>query len=316
MTMVLLVPIMDAQDIQYSDKLSIRKNKIKKGDVILSSFELLGGLMLVEGELWNQKDSFVIDTGAPYLVINSDFYISNLDGVTAGGISGAASAQLIDIDQFSLGEYQVDDFSAFVMDLSHIEKVKNRKIKGLIGADILSNYEMLIDYDNKLLTMFKPRTTEYHTDVYPLDEIPFELYGHFPVISVKIGKKQYKLGIDTGAEVNLLNTASIDKEDFKNLGATVQSKKLHGVDKEKKTVACTKISNSMINGEVYDDMEFILTDISFLNNAYGIKLDGLLGFPFLKSKKFSINFKKKKLYVWGDFLDVDKQLPLTLSEKE
>ncbi|SMO64461.1 retropepsin-like aspartic protease [Solitalea koreensis] len=56
-----------------------------------------------------------------------------------------------------LGDLQVENFDAAVLDLSHIntayEKLGYEKVIGVIGSDILVKYRAVIDYANSTLTL-------------------------------------------------------------------------------------------------------------------------------------------------------------------
>jgi len=49
-------------------------------------------------------------------------------------------------------------------------------------------------------------------------------------------------------------------------------------------------------------MSYVVMDMEGMNSIYGIKLDGILGYPFLASQKFSINYADKMMYIWKDVL--------------
>ena len=46
-------------------------------------------------------------------------------------------------------------------------------------------------------------------------------------------------------------------------------------------------------------MKCIVKDMMHLNRTLRTKLDGLLGFEFLKQYKISINYRKNEMYIWN-----------------
>jgi len=127
--------------------------------------------------------------------------------------------------------------------------------------------------------------------------IQFRMNGHIPILIVKIGKKKYKFGIDSGAEANVLDYGTYQKlkpHQYKDLiESTIQS-----VGDKKVNVVSGNIK-SIVTGKVqYDNLRFIFTDMDRFNDAYGVQLDGLLGYPFLKERLHSIDFQNKELVIW------------------
>ena len=75
------------------------------------------------------------------------------------------------------------------------------------------------------------------------------------------------------------------------------------------------IATAKIGNKKYSNMEFSFADLSAFDTPGGFELDGILGFPFLSSGKFSINYKKKKIYLWNDPLEEAEAIrTLTLAE--
>ena len=58
------------------------------------------------------------------------------------------------------------------------------------------------------------------------------------------------------------------------------------------TLIKLKLSETIFVGP----MKTMLTNLTKMNNAFGTKLDGILGYEFLKRKRTIINYKKEKLY--------------------
>ena len=80
------------------------------------------------------------------------------------------------------------------------------------------------------------------------------------------------------------------------------------------TVEASNIENTERLAE--DNLPFAFADLSFLQSEYEIKLDGLLGYPFLKEALFSINFRKKYLCKWELKGKDDETIQLAVSRKK
>ena len=81
---------------------------------------------------------------------------------------------------------------------------------------------------------------------------------------------------------------------FKN---TIEGE-LQGVDQEVKKVMTSTISETLVKGLPFADMKYLFTDLSHLKKESSLYIDGLLGYPFFKQEKMSINYQEKKIYIW------------------
>ncbi|MEM9921545.1 MAG: retroviral-like aspartic protease family protein [Bacteroidota bacterium] len=276
-------------------------------------FELDGGLIYLEGEMEGQKGNYVLDTGAPALILNASFFVSDLNGKQAYGLSGKTNVQAVNIDQFSVANIEKKDIKAYVTDISHIERVKKRRIRGLLGYSAISDKEILIDYERQEISMLDPKNAVNQvSDKTVVDQLPFQYRGHFPVVKVKIGKRNYFFGIDTGAEANVIN-ARLKKKLRKQSNQRYESLTLQGVDPKQTSAVATTFKEVSIQGHPFNDLEFVFTDISYLNSGHKVFLDGILGAPFLKQHLFSINYDSRKLKIWER---IPQEEPLAKSSRE
>ncbi len=264
-------------------------------------FELEGGLILVGAMYRGENASYILDTGAPSLVMNNSEWKREKPKSFFSGICGAVNVQRLKIKKFIFGLVRHKNVKALETNMSHIERLKKRKIKGLLGKSILCNHETMIDYRQKEITIFKPnQSSQFHRSQKPLDAIPFLMDKHIPVVNIKIGGKEYHFGIDSGAEVNVINkniAHLIDDELCQNW----KTKNLRGIGRNGVNVKSTEVKTVEVHGSEYNNMKFIIADLSVFNGKKKVQLDGLLGYPFLSSGKFSINYKDQSLYVWETY---------------
>lgn len=266
--------------------------------VVNIPFELVDGLIFVNAIMGGESANFVFDTGAPDLIVNSTFQ-TDADTLQGLGVGGGISFQNIYIDDFNIGGICKNKFTAYSVDMSHLEELTNRDIKGLIGYAFIKDYELFIDYNNWVITLYKPNAADMIKTVEPIAAIPFVMYNHFPVIQVTIGDQVFNLGLDSGAEVNLIDIEMqglINEKLMKNK----TNIDLYGVDKTSQRVVSAIVKNSNSNGENFKNMEYLFADISHLNDTENRIMDGLLGFPFLSSRTLSINFKDQMVYIWDE----------------
>lgn len=271
---------------------------------VIVPFNNLGGLIVVKARVNHIEGNFILDTGASGLVLNNRYFepdrlSSDLEGI---GLSGATSELgEITLDSFSVDELIFEKAYAQTIDLQQLELRKKTKIFGLIGYDLLKNYEIMFDYRARFLTF--SQTDRYGHILTPLphtfdkvDSLDFVLGNHIPVIEVKVFKKKKRMGIDTGAEHNLLNIK--------------RSKNILSNFKVLKTIEITGTSNKKVDalaGRLYRlsikerykcaGMSTVLVNMRHLEKIYQTKLDGILGYEFLAPWLFSINYKKQRIFM-------------------
>lgn len=256
------------------------------------SFTMLEGMMVVEATVNQQKGNFIIDTGAPTLVLNQQPTVNTQ--LTGRGISEGLIADEVVVQEFHWSGIRKKNVAAFKVDISHLEKISGQNLAGIIGYDILKEVELLVDYHTQTVQLSPvkaPKTKQ------PLAIIPFTMQAHLPVIKVKIGKKKFRLALDTASESNILDKKILRKLD-KTLLSNHKIGEIQGVDQQIKEVQVATIHQTAIRELSFDNMAYLFTDLSHLKSDSGLYIDGLLGYPFFKQGKLSINYQEKKIYVW------------------
>lgn len=253
-------------------------------------FEIVGeGLILLKAKLNGIEEDFILDSGAPAVVINTTS--KGKQSGNAQGVAGEVSMSEVKVESFDWNGIRCDEHTFIGMDLSHLEDAIDRPFIGLIGFTAIKDYIIFIDYDAKLLSL-----TAKVSDLGAVDNsLLFEYQAHIPVIKVEIDDTMYSVGIDTGAESNLLSIdeyKSLDKKQTK----LIEQTDLIGADGNELIVDYFTINNLTINDFSYNNMEFVASDISHLTTGYGLEIAGLLGYPFLRNRKVAIDFKEGKLY--------------------
>lgn len=261
-----------------------------------TAFELVGGMIFIEANVNGRVGNFILDTGAPGIILN-DVPTKTSEELQAGGIAGNINIGQIKIDDFSWGNIKLSNCDGYVLDISHLEKSLDRTIAGLIGFDVLADFELLFDYDNKLIQILDARDNELHRNNKPVKKIAFQKQGHLPVIQAKIGRKNYHFGLDTGAEVNLLDKAVFEQLPG-DLIQEITAEAIQGLGDQEQIVQAAIIEHTQVATIDFPKMKFLAIDFSAINKNQDISIDGLLGFDFLQQSKVSINYKKQKIYIW------------------
>lgn len=108
---------------------------------------------------------FILDTGASLTVLSTG--VAGQLGIgrskrraTALGAGGSIDARLTRIRSFSVGNLEVRNLHAAVMDLSDLRKSLSYPMDGIIGYNLLSRYRVTIDYPAKRLFFSSPPNRE------------------------------------------------------------------------------------------------------------------------------------------------------------
>ena len=260
---------------------------------VLTPFKLVGGLAFVEGVHNGETSSYILDTGAPGLILNSKLDDAQLqDLYIASGLTGNTSIGEYVIDEFQILNITKQEFLAHQMDLEHIEDEILHRFSGLVGNDIFDQSILILDYKNQLWGTVQEVPSK-RIDV----SIPFALQEHFIVVEVEIGGRDLRMILDTGAEINILDGISsvyLKQKLLKDSGVTsIQSASSDST--ESKNV---NVSKFHVSKHVERNQEFSILDFDFINEGLTQKLDGLLGYPFLEGKKIAIDFPARQIHIY------------------
>jgi len=268
-------------------------------------FKLIDHLIVVEAELLNKRGNFIIDTGSESLILNKAHFPLN-HPFNKKAVSSSGIIKEIDnpfekrLKDFTLQNLTLKNKSSDVIDLSHIEKIKKIRLLGIIGYNILKDYEVFIDLHLNQLTLTKvdKKGNKLSDKVYAekiADSLDFKLKKHTIVISAFINNQKLKFALDSGAEYNLLSK-NVNKKVLKFF-IPRKRLKLNGVGQKKIEVMAGNLHRVKLSETIYfGPMYTMLSNLTKLNDAFGTELDGVVGYEFLEQKRTIINYKKQKLY--------------------
>jgi len=268
------------------------KANAKEGNS-LAEFKLVGGLIFVEGEHNGEKASYILDTGAPGLILNSKIIKEDFeDTYIASGLTGNTSIAEFTIDEFKILDITKSDFRAYQMDLEHIEDEILHRFAGLVGGDLFDNTTLMLDYRKQMwgtVGDLSAREIKY--------SIPFTQEEHFIVVEIEIAGQALRMILDTGAEISILDKAAskqIRKSALKPTGSTsIQS--ASRANTATNNVNIHKFKMDKLNEKNH---EFSVLNFDFINEGMEEKLDGLIGFPFFDGKKVAFDFVNGMLYIF------------------
>lgn len=298
----LLLPCVIFAQGSFSNSLLIADQQAVKLSVSSKSttipFTLLGGLIMVNTEINGENAACILDTGAPSIIINkSDDLIAQTDGMVEG-IYGDLRMKSRVVKRFAMGSLKKKNIEALEVDISYLEKLKAQNIDGILGVSVYEDEEIMINYNERLISLLPKQHRDFYDQKTVSNSISFAMEDQLPVIKVKIGKRFYYFGVDTGAEVNVINKKTLESLK-KHRSMSDETQSIAGLG-EGSQAAIAAIHLFKIQEQSFQNQEFVVVDLGDFNESLEIKLDGILGYPFLSEQLISLDFRKSKMRFWED----------------
>lgn len=271
-------------------------------------FSRAGNLILIKAKADTIEGNFILDTGAPHLVLNityfRDYPATAITDVEQGGVTGTEQGAFkTTVSKLSFGTINYSNTEADLLNLGHIENSKGVKILGLLGMQLFKQFEMIIDYENNLIHLHlinkkeeKTYQSELLKDAATYNTLPITIIEDKIIANTELAGKKLRLLIDCGAETNVLDSRLPNKI----LENVVISRRvmLNGSGTQKVEALYGDIKNLTIGGENIASLPVIITNLEKTCLSYISCIDGILGFDFLSLHKIGFNFVKRKMYIW------------------
>jgi len=268
--------------------LSPRSAKVK--------FRLTGGaqpLILLPVEVNGSGPfEFILDTGAGTSLLSSDLAKQlemKIVGSKEGQSAGKVAVSLAKTDSLAVGETTLHDVDVGIVDLAHIGKTIGAQVDGDLGYNFLKQFRLTIDYCNCEVRLDDPKLVE-NFGRSAKTEVPMRLASPAkPLILVDVranGRGPFQFAIDTGT-----STTAITPELAKQLG--IKSSPIDPVTTGGAQVDVTAgtLQSFQIGGATIDNMAVVVADFfAMLSSAIGAKLDGIVGYNFLRNYKVVIDY--------------------------
>lgn len=309
---VLLLPFLTSAttlpftNLSYQEKYTLSKPD-GEFEVLVVPLKRVENLLLVEATVDSITGNFILDTGAPYLVLNKTYFRKgkSKDGVVSGGVTGGMNTEVMHtvVNRLSIQNLYYKSVAADMVSLGHIEDSKGVKILGLLGASLFHDLEMEIDVNKSVLYLYKLNKSgeRISTNTSPEGanhdlQIPFEIVNNIIFINTSIGGSKLRYCLDTGAEINVLGNEAPKKvlQHFK----LSSRNSLTGTTNQRVEVFGGELDELTIGGHAFEHTQTILTGLAGLQMVYNTNLDGILGFNFLAEGRVIINFRKKQLTMY------------------
>lgn len=274
--------------------LSLRSSKTK--------FRLAGGpqpLILLPVNV-NERGpfDFILDTGAGTSLLSSDLakqldvkIVGSKEGQSAGG---KVSVSLAKVDSLAVGETKLQDVDVGIVDLSQIARTVGAKIEGDLGYNFLKHFRVTINYRDSELRLEDPKRVESFARG-TQTEVAIRLANPAkPLILVDVhanGRGPFQFAIDTGT-----STTAIAPELANQLGVVTSPVGAGTTGGAPVDFHAGSLRSFQLGGAKIENMDVVVADFfTMLNAAIGARLDGIVGYNFLRNYKVVIDYPGESL---------------------
>ncbi|MBA9078044.1 MULTISPECIES: aspartyl protease family protein [Rufibacter] len=271
-------------------------------------FTRAGNLILIKATADTTVGNFILDTGAPHLVLNITYFrqypISRSSQAEQTSVTGTSQAVASTwVKKFTMGPFKYLRSKAHLTNLGHLENAKGVKILGLLGMELFKRFEMIIDYENNLLYLqliskkeAKTFKSAHLSDTAAFHEVPIYFKDNKIVTSTEVAGKKIEFIIDSGAETNLLDSRLPDK--ILESVAISRRVMLTGTGNKKVEALFGSLDNLVIGNRSFGAMDVLITNFEKTCFTYNGCVNGVLGYSFLAERKVGFNFVTNKMYLF------------------
>jgi predicted aspartyl protease len=277
-----------------TDTLSPRLARLK--------FRLAGGaqpLILLPVRVNDQGPfDFILDTGAGTSLLSSELaqrlgveIVASKEGQTAGG---KVAIKLGRVASLAAGRAELKNVDVGIVDLTPIGRAVGAKVDGDLGYNFLKHHRITIDYHSGEITFEDPKRIERLQNA-AQTEVPIRLASAAkPLILVDVyanGRGPFQFAIDTGT-----STSAITPELAVKLG--IETSPLAPVTTSGTNIDVTTgtLRSFQVGGAAIDNMAAIVGNfLQMLSEAIGTKLDGIVGYNFLRNYKVVLDYPNQTL---------------------
>ena len=260
---------------------------------------LVNNLILVEAEVDGRRGVLLLDSGAPTLVLNQREFPPAETPLPASGGQGVngrmAGASYHLTQSFDWQGISFQNKEVPTLDLTSLaSRLGGGPLLGIIGYNIFSQYALTLDYRAGLVRLRQPAADTLAAPA-PLMRVPFTLAGHLPVVALTVAGQTFDVGVDCGAQTNLL-----DQHYEAALASALRqpaTSRLSGADAASRPVGSGQLRAVRLAGPlVFRHQQTVFADLSHLNqNPSRAHLQGLVGYPLLSQYRTTIDYVNKQL---------------------
>jgi len=236
---------------------------------------------------------FILDTGAGTSLVSIDLAselnlktIGSKHGQTAGG---KVAVSLAKVDSIRAGEIKLENVDVGIVYLSQIGGSVGAKIDGDLGYNFLKHFRVTIDYRDLVLRLDDPKRIESFVRG-AQTEVPVRLANPAkPLLLVDVhanGRGPFQFAIDTGTSTTAIAPELVQQLDIRTSPAGIGTTGGGAID-----FSAGSLESFHLGGAKIDNLQIVIADFfPMLSAAVGAKLDGIVGYNFLRHYKVVIDY--------------------------
>jgi len=241
--------------------------------------------------------SFVLDTGATATVVSNELAdalaLPRGEGQEGRGAAGKMTLVKSQLPSLTVGKETVESLPVSVTDLGFLGRAMGVQVDGALGHSFLRNFVMTLDYATNTLALRRPIGGKER--VLNEGEIPFRWANaedRLVVLPVFVnGKGPYEFALDTAA-----SSTVISLEVAAEFGLSTQKISPLTAGGGNGTVSRVQLSSLVLGAERQENLAAAASDfLTQLSAELGTKLQGIVGYDFLRHYRVTLDFPRMVL---------------------
>ena len=274
-------------------------------------------LILIPTKVDSVEGFLILDTGIKYPLLNNQFFSGFSNKQNLGGVTGAVMDLESNTCTIKIGDHLVKSVPVSIGSLESFWK-KKIEIIGLSGWAIFEDYEILIDYSNRVIILTDLSdhyeiNDDYQNHLYEsyqfIEQNFLRKIGPVLAMDLDLSGKPVTFSLDYGAESNLLDNDTYKKQ-FKQAMPVINSNSICGFGGCQKFKAI-QADDIKLNGLQFDPSPMTIVPLWMINNHLTNSIDGILGQPFLSQYAVSLNIRDQLIRFYARS-DPKQQSPIIL----
>ena len=269
-------------------------------------FRLAGGdnpLILIPASVADRGPyEFILDTGAGISLLSprlaDEFGLVATGSKQGTGAAGKVTVALASVASLAVGQARRAPMSiAITAEMDRVGAAVGERIDGDIGYDFLKDFRLTVDYRKRIV-----RLAQGAVDVVGLaraghSEVAFRLAAPTkPLVMIPAfvnGRGPCAFVLDTGASATVLSPSLADSL---GVGRAERVPMTGAGGMLQATVG--RVTSLGVGAAVLDDVAVVISDlVEHIGQAVGTKVDGVLGYNFLRRFRVTIDYPNSVLWL-------------------